>query len=231
MKKKEDLQEKLKAFREKAQVKHCKYWKNPEDLGGKVSRSLVKLKKSHPSDGWIPGRYAADEKLFRTLEELRSQVNSYKLENSKISPPADSIGLAQGEEILIQPENLTNSENEKVEVYLEATWDRIFSYTGTEMIGECTDQEFYEKILLVYWHSVPKEYKKYNQYQDIYIYDVTFDQIKLQLQALGLITHGTKKRPISDKNTYWTLTPYGKHYLIKITAIKSENYVPKLDLG
>ncbi|MGL4597017.1 MAG: DUF4062 domain-containing protein, partial [Bacteroidia bacterium] len=40
----EEIQNKLKAFRLKAESKHCKYWKTAEDLGGKVSRSLVQLK-------------------------------------------------------------------------------------------------------------------------------------------------------------------------------------------
>ena len=53
------------------------------------------------------------------------------------------------------------------------------------------------------------------------IYHVVFDQIKMQLQALGLITRGTKKRPVSDKEVYWKLTPYGEKYLIKISAIES----------
>ncbi|MFM7854158.1 MAG: DUF4062 domain-containing protein, partial [Flammeovirgaceae bacterium] len=44
----EELQSRLKKFKEKAEQKHCKYWKNAEDLGGKVSRSMVQLKKKHP---------------------------------------------------------------------------------------------------------------------------------------------------------------------------------------
>ena len=39
----EAMQNKLAAFREKAKAKHCKFWTSPEDLGGKVSRSLVQL--------------------------------------------------------------------------------------------------------------------------------------------------------------------------------------------
>lgn len=37
---------KFKKFREKAELKHCKYWTSAGDLGGKVSRSLVQLKKN-----------------------------------------------------------------------------------------------------------------------------------------------------------------------------------------
>ncbi len=222
--KKEEKQQKLKKFRKKAEQKHCKYWKNPEDLGGKVSRSLIQLKKKHPSDGWIPGRFAADEKLFRKLEELRAKIQ--ELESEKLSlnsePPKDTDWLAQGSETYIQPCELFNSKSISKSVNLEASWDKIFSYAGSAMIGECTEDEFRNKLKLVYWHSVPDKYIKYNSSDKIVIYHVIFDDIKIQLQALGLITYGNKKRAVSDKNTYWRLTPFGEKYLLKISAIKSE---------
>jgi hypothetical protein len=62
---------------------------------------------------------------------------------------------------------------------------------------------------------------KFIKYEDIVIYHVIFDQIKIQFQALGLITHGTKKRTVSDKDVYWKLTSYGEKYLIKVKAIKA----------
>lgn len=226
--KQEEKQEKLKSFREKAEKRHCKYWKNPEDLGGKVSRSLIQLKKKHPSDGWIPGKYAADEKLFRTLESLRQRIHELESEKDSLKnePPSNTESLAQGDEIYFQPCELFNSRGIKEKVELEASWDKIFKYAGSAMIGECTEDEFYEKIHLVYWHSVPAKYLKTNSFESVVIYHVVFDAIKIQLQALGLITYGEKKRAVSDKNTYWKLTPYGEKYLIKISAIKTTNDLP-----
>jgi len=59
-----------------------------------------------------------------------------------------------------------------------------------------------------------------NKYQDVDIPYVVVDQLKIQFQALGLIERGTKKRAVSDTNTYWKLTPYGEKYLINIRATK-----------
>lgn len=220
----EELQNKLKAFRTKAEQKHCKYWKNAEDLGGKVSRSLVQLKKKHPSDGWIPGKYAADEKLFRTIEELRARIQELELENRiEINPPDDISRYAKGSEVYSQPVSYFDENKVKKEVDLEASWDKLFSYAGSAMVGECAETEFNEKIQLAYYHSIPSKLKKHIKYEDIVIYHVVFDQIKVQFQALGLITHGSKKRPVSDKGIYWKLTPYGERYLIKVKAIKTEN--------
>ena len=221
--KKEDLQNKLKAFRKKAETKHCKYWKNAEDLGGKVSRSLVQLKKKHPSDGWIPGKYAADEKLFRKLEELRAKV--FELENEKLSTidglPKNIEELAKGDELYSYKNRFTiNGEDKRIVV--KASWDTLFSYAGSSMIGECTETEFEDKLRLAFWHSVIDDLGKTNSYHDIIMPHVAFDAIKIQLQALGLITYGTKKRTVSDTNTYWKLTPNGEKYLLQVSAIKSE---------
>lgn len=221
----EENQNKLIEFRKRAKSKHCKYWKTADDLGGKVSRSLIQLKKKHPSDGWVPGKYAADEKLYKKLDELRTRIQVLESEKDQLldSPPYEAKNLAQGKEIYTQPCKLWDDETEeKVNVNLEASWDEIFSYTGTAMIGECTEEEFRYKVKLVYFHSVPSKFNENTSFDDIVIYDVVFDTIKIQLQALGLITYGYKKRTVSDKNTYWRLTPYGEKYLLKVRAIKAE---------
>lgn len=222
--KKEEIQKKLSSFRAKAQEKHCKFWFSSEDLGGKVSRSLVQMKKRHPSDGWVPGRYAADEKLFRTIEELRATIHQLETEKSdqKNLPPVEAQGLSQGVENYLITTRLNNLNAKNTDTTLYATWDTIFSYVGTSMIGECTTQEFRDKLQLVYWHAVDDEIVEMNDHDKIIIKHVDFDTIAIQLQALGLITYGTKKRPVSDINTYWKLTPYGEHYLLKVRAIKAQ---------
>jgi hypothetical protein len=187
---------------------------------------MVQLKKKHPSEGWIPGKHAADEKLFRRLEELRAKIQ--ELENEKISlntkPPKNIEKLAQGDETFSQPCELIDKNGKKTEIDLEASWDDIFAYAGSVMIGECTEDEFEDKIKLLYYHSIPEEYKAYNSYENVVIYYVVFDAIKIQLQALGLITYGDKRRTVSDKNTYWKLTPYGEKYLLKVRAIESSTF-------
>lgn len=218
----EELQNRLKLFRVKAEQKHCKYWKSAEDLGGKVSRSLVQLKKKHPSDGWIPGKHAADEKLFRTIEELRTRILELETEKQLSSSLPEGIeNLAQGSETYSQNAELKNDEGLIKKIQLRASWDKLFKYAGTAMVGECTETEFRDKIQLAYFHSLPKGFSKNAKYDNIVVYHVVFDQIKMQLQALGLITRGTKKRTVSDREVYWKLTPFGEKYLIKISAIKS----------
>lgn len=223
----EEIQNKLNNFKIKAEQKHCKYWKNAEDLGGKVSRSLIQLKKKHPAEGWIPGKYAADEKLFRTIEELRAKILELEIEKQMtILAPKDIENLAQGDETYSQQAELKNNAGKEQTINLMASWDKLFKYAGSAMVGECTETEFRDKIQLAYYHSLPKGFEKNVKYDDVVIYHVVFDQIKMQFQALGLITRGTKKRTVSDKEVYWKLTPHGEKYLIKISAIESMDNLP-----
>jgi Domain of unknown function (DUF4062) len=48
-----------------------------------------------------------------------------------------------------------------------------------------------------------------------------FETALLQLEALGIIERGSKKRPIADHFTYWTLTPWGRTRLTRLRAVRA----------
>ncbi len=221
----EKAQQKLAAFREKVHLKHCKYWSTAHDLGGKVSRSLVQLRKKHPSDGWVPGKYAADTNMLREFEELRAKVATFEAEElvSRDTPPAGSELFEQGEDTYTSYTSLKiDKEGNTKQLRLSPSWDKLFSYCGSSLTNECNDEELENKIHLAFWHSVPDGHSQFNTASDVVIPYVTRDQIKIQLQALGLIEPGTKKRAVSDTRTYWKMTPYGTKYLIQVKAIRRE---------
>lgn len=177
----------LEKFREKALLKHCKYFNSPEDLGGKVSRSLVQLKKKHPSEGWVPGKYAADEKMLREMEALRAKVAELEIQAliTSDTPPPDIENLSQGNDRYYAHLELhANSDDKTKPVAISLSWDKIFSYCGSSLVGECDDAELLRKIQLAFWHSVPDEYEKFNSNANIIIPYVVSDEIKVQLQAL-----------------------------------------------
>lgn len=216
---------KLECFRKKAQGKHCKFWSNAHDLGGKVSRSLIQLKKKHPSDGWIPGRYAADQKMLAEMEKMRSRIAELEYIElvTKDIPPPNFNDLKGGDDkFIVNYELFVDEQLQKSDFDLEVTWDNIFSYCGAALSGECTSQELAEKMKLAFWHAIPTGIERYNKYSKFPLYYVCEDQIRVQLQALGLIESGSKKRAVSDTNTYWKLTPFGEKYLIQIRALRRE---------
>ena len=219
----EAAQKRLNSFRDKAKEKHCKFWDTPSDLGGKVSRSLVQLKKRHPSDGWVPGKYAADANMLREHEEMRVRLAELEFEtlSGKNTPPSGSEVFEQGIDTFPFYTKLnTNAKEDKKKFWLEPSWDKIFSYCGSSLVGECDDEELERKIQLSYWHSVPDSVELFNSNKELVIPYVVMDQIKIQLQALGLITSGEKKRAVSDTRTYWKMTPWGEKYLIQVKARK-----------
>lgn len=55
---------------------------------------------------------------------------------------------------------------------------------------------------------------------DFKIDSESYNQIKVQLKALGLISLSSKKRSAKDSGTYWTLTPYGDFVMTQLLAIR-----------
>jgi hypothetical protein len=218
----EALQAKVEAFREKAKAKHCKFWLTADDLGGKVSRSLIQLRKRHPSLGWVPGKYAASESMLRELQELRSKVVALEAEVAQNSSflLEDVSSLAQGEDkVFLQP-TILDENKKKAETRISATWDQLFSYVGASMTGECTDEEMMKKIQLAFYHQLSPELAKHNDLSSIVVPYVIEDRIRVQFQALGLIAPGAKRRAVSDTQRYWRLTSHGEKHLLKIRAVR-----------
>ena len=217
----ESMQTKLNAFREKAKSRHCKEWSTPEDLGGKVSRSLIQLRKRHPSPGWVPGKYAATDALLREVQELRSRVAQLELEATlsfKSAPPGTEK-LAQGSDPVTWNFTFhTDAKGTRKDFDLSVSWDTLFSYIGPSMMNECTDDEMMQKVKLAYYHQIPSELSKFNPAKNVILAYVFEDKIRVQLQALGLIAPGIKRRAVSDSGRYWRLTSYGEKYLIHIKA-------------
>lgn len=220
--KSEAMQTKLAAFREKAKAKHCKFWTSPEDLGGKVSRSLVQLRKRHPSPGWIPGKFAATESMLRELQELRAKVAQLELE-AAIGPSslqADTANLAQGEDLVEFYPKIKQTAEDKggKETRLSCSWDTLLSYFGPNMLAECTDEEMMSRVKLAFYHAIPSAIRSFNSLSSIVLPYVLEDKIRVQFQALGYIATGLKKRAVADKSRYWRLTPVGEKHLISIRA-------------
>ena len=217
--------ERLDKFRRKAQEKHCKFWSTSHDLGGKVSRSLIQLKKRHPSDGWVPGKYAANQTMLAEMERMRARIVELECDVllKKDGPPHNFYELESGDDCLVLNYDIfTDNDKERETVEISVTWDKMFSYCGVALSGECTSQGLAEKMKLCFFHAVLALYDKYNTYENLFLYDVVEDQIRVQFQALGLIEHGTKKRAVSDTNTYWKLTPFGEKYLVQVRAVKKK---------
>ena len=217
---------KLDAFRAKVEAAHhCKYWTSAEELGGKVSRSLVVLRRTNPSPGWIPGSVAADETLVVENATLKARVLQLEAElvvasakrNSDPAPDLARGGDAYGPVISFKLAEEEDWLSEKVSV----TWDQILGYVGPSLLGECTDNEFLEKLKLCFYHAIGEVPAwKTVDHEYVVIPIVIRDEIMIQLRALGQVAPGTKRRAVSDQKVYWRLTEVGEAHLIQVQAVK-----------
>lgn len=220
----EAMQQKLNDFREKAKGKHCKFWTSREDLGGKVSRGLVQLRKRNPSPGWIPGKFAASESMLRELQELRAKVAQFELEAVLDTAPSDIETLAQGDDRVKVTIKLKQDATgtEKKNTTLICTWDTLISYFGPNMLAECTDKEMMQRVKLAYFHAIPREIRPFNTSSDVVLPFVFEDKVRVQFQALGYIAPGEKKRAVADRERYWRLTPQGERHMLSVRAVRRE---------
>ena len=217
---------KLEAFKKLAEQKLCKYWETASELGGIVSRSLVKLIKDKPRPGWVKSSYVPDEDTNVTMLELRKQIDSLKseLENYKGSSLTNDEELAQGDDLFYIPFNarvwdLKGIKEENTQI--ATTWNDIFSILSPLMVHEIEENEIRETIkAYILKTKYPERKNDFLNGVNLDINEDVFQTIKIQLRALGLIEQSTKKRSIKDTSTYWTLTKKGDNLMVHLRAIR-----------
>lgn len=226
-----EKQQKLEAFKNLAKRKLVKYWENPEQLGSIVSRSMIKLIKDFPAEGWVKANGAVDETSVKEIARLQKENAELVQRLNEISTeaPKGTEVFAQGNDQVEIKFYFTAKEKRYYQSYSCKdeefyTWNELFACVAPQMIDECTDGVF-EISLSKYIqdHSNWKEkseFSKLENAQDFEISQESFNMIKVQFRALGLITSGEKKRSTSDKQTYWKLTPYGDYVMTQLLAIR-----------
>ncbi|WP_082536535.1 MULTISPECIES: DUF4062 domain-containing protein [unclassified Roseateles] len=215
---------KLETFRKKVEgAHHCKYWNNSSELGGLVSRSLVNLRKAHPSEGWVRGRFAATDALMVEVANLRARnaelIAERTSDNSNGSEAVE--GIASGSDPYAPTISYIEvGKEDRARAPVKTTWDEILRYVGPALLNECSEREFSDKLKLCFYHALEREHKIKVTYESVVLPHVVADQIKIQLRALGQMIPGTKRRAVADKLTYWKLTSAGEKRLINAQAIQ-----------
>ena len=244
----EQAQEKLIAFRRKVErSKYAKYWTGPEDLAGKVALSFSQLTRNAPAIGWVRANQSASPEMLAEINDLRKSLAEahQALDDLRTSPPPGTEALAQGDDPFITQLNYSISYQTKSMAYgkrvsgsieISPTWDDIFAGLGPLMLDESAEdslaaqidtwvQERYKADVLqdVSWllesqgHDI--EQVRLTDNEAVISWEA-FHTVLIQLVALGLVTQSERRRSITDKGTYWALTPYGRTRLIQLRAIR-----------
>ena len=227
-----EKQQKLDAFKELAKKKLVKYWESPEQLGSIVSRSMIKLIKDFPAEGWVRAGSAVDEKsvkeisrLQRENKELQEQLNAVSIEAPKgseyLSQGDDAVGIV----FTCRAWNSKKRSRYKITRELDCTWNELFIAVAPHLIHEGSERKLFAALNNFIEENASKiiEELVHNGYSDFENFEIDpngYNIIKVQFRALGLICLSEKKRQVSDKSTYWKLTPYGDNIMTKLLAIK-----------
>jgi hypothetical protein len=219
---------KLAEFVAKVQSKMTKSYSGPEDLGGKVARSLSQLRKSHPRPGWVRGDQAITPEVRAEIAELKATIAGF--EKQQAEQPADSTQsidetFAHGTEVVelaVTHHGYYSYQNQEEQGTLEYTWDDLVELLGPFMIDEVPEPTLRDTLNQHVLRDILESGEGWATHwgrESVEISDRSWGSITVQLRALGLISTGTKKRTASDKAVYWKLTPAGDQYLVTLRAI------------
>jgi hypothetical protein len=220
------LRAQLEAFIKKVESnKHVKFWKNPDELKAQVIQSISAETKRNPQEGWIRANRASDPVV---LERMRQEIDRLNrdLLAVKTDPPNDVQQYSQGAEKFTVELTYETEKKSDIDETADVSWNYIFFEAGPLLLEEASEAQlkrrFAEELWRYDYDKFPGDFKRVTR-----ISNDSFDTIKIQLLALGLIHKSQKKHVPSDTNRYWSLTPYGETALMKLRAIKRQPSVAK----
>lgn len=225
--------EKLESFRGLVQKKLCKFWSSPADLGSQVSRSLMKLIKSHPAVGWVRANLVPSESIAQEMLTLRRRIEELEQEiaSAGVTEPQRAANLAKGDDEFSISYSFSAGtdpwDKAEYEASSNISWNEIFAAVSPIMINEASDIEFKNSLSQVAMECAKAEYENKPGFESKYledfeIFEDDFHTIKIQFRALGLIMQSVRSRRTQDSMAYWTLTPYGDTVMTMLRAIEKE---------
>lgn len=221
------LRVRLESFRAKVMGKPVRFFTNPHELGSVVSRSLIRLTKDAPAEGWVRARFAQSPETIEELSQLRAQLAQFELDKAIASRTTVEIeDLAQGHDWVEIQFSLSPSWSHSQPVSSGSanyTWNQLVALLGPMMIEEAAEASLIRRLE----DDVLLNLRGSGQLQPsvsmrVQVDPRSFDKIKIQLRALRLIQKGSRRRPVSDKDVYWVLTELGDQLVVDISAIRRD---------
>lgn len=227
----EDGRAKLSEFKRRVMQDHpVRTWNSPQELGGVVSRSVIREIKTNPRPGWVRNDGSSPVRLLEQVQKLTQENSELRdQQNENLTQTFDSELSSGSDKIFINGRRDVLRDGEKrdwEDWQATATWDDVFKDIGPAVINEASEEELKRIVARFHgWSNKPDNLVIY----DYKIFPETLNQILIQYRALGLIDRGTRKRGINDTNRYWKITAHGDKYLTGILA-KKKTAMP-LSLG
>lgn len=230
-----DGRKKLDEFRKLVQSKLCKTWSSPAELGAVVSRSLTQLIKRNPRPGWVRSDRLANSEAREEILRLRHVIDRKDEEIARLTVVHSSASdaLAHGDDqlelsfsVTLSDPNLpyANRQSTRFSAQIVVTWDEAYKsfaphlLTPTKFSGiikSGINRLIREKEL----EKVQKMYPDLNV-RAFNVSDSTLQMIFLQFTAMNFLEISNAEDKEGNSYKLGALTPRGKDYLFKASAIK-----------
>lgn len=204
---------KLELFKNDVKKHLCKFWESSDQLASQVVLSLNSLIHTKPRTGWVKGDMTVSSEASAEILKLRNEIDDLnkKLQEVEIRQPVGTEDLSQGDDEIILSffTNLGDSEEERI------SWNDLLSLLGPHMLVESSEEDLK--------NALDEHFRFYIGYNRTWlIVEEDFRRVIVQMLALGLIQESTRTHSTSDKNIYWTLTPWGRNLLLRLKAIRRQ---------
>jgi hypothetical protein len=218
----EEARTALAEFRKKIETaRHAKYWSSAKDLAGLVGLGMASVMKIKPRVGWVRADLVSGESAAQEILGLRRKIDELKkqIDEAEFTAPAGTEGLAQGEEMISVHFQFDSKERSFCDGEEAFSWNKILSKLGPILIGQASEKELSDKLS----EAIQNRYqdKKKMTIYGVVARDQDFQQIKLQLRALGLIREVNGNAGKVGANKSWTLTPHGDRVMTQVAALRS----------
>lgn len=219
------IRAKLKIFKQKVGNKHhLNYWKTPEELKENVVISLAMSFAENPQKGWEKAGGIEKVELLERLADLQHRFDNLVEENNKLKEDSvmfDSQRFAFGNTIFALKYEFFEHEQK-----IDITWNDLFIQLGNQLLSNTFESKVRSSLLIFIQKSLktnPNETDDQGFIESqLFLYDSTFDAIRNQFLALGLIEI-SEKNSAGTAHTAWKLTGSGrKIYLSKMAIPRNE---------
>ncbi|MGB4876761.1 MAG: DUF4062 domain-containing protein [Candidatus Competibacter sp.] len=227
--------ESLKKFKQKLKGKLVGFWASKEDLGGKVSRSLVKLITTNPRPGWVRTTETIGPEVVSEMSRLSSenarladknaQLEKMLEENIKIANQYFSQGGSK-----IDLEYIYHIGQETYESKFSIDWDGLFIRIAEGLLENTTEYNaksiinklIYSKIIQENEKKITSLNIKENEILKIKIQFIALGYIDIQIVTVPTIANGSSSSRRGSQHPHWILTILGKEKLAELVAIRED---------
>lgn len=216
----DDGRTKLGAFIEKASTGRIrKGWTSVDGLKLSVREALDYAKATKPRPGWIRGDTAASTETLAENNKLRNEIDELRTEVKQVQPIFDDL------EDMNEPLEITGTRYVASTIYTDAgtiSWSiessilKVFSLMAPQLIDSPSDTMSNEIMATVLCHE--KGLKGDSSYK---VDNQTFQTIKIQLEALGLIKVERAPTVGGSYGVFWNLTKAGKAKMLELRVLRA----------